>query len=486
MNEFYIYLKNFDKKCVKVVNLLYDISNIVLEELTMLLTVQKILEKYVALNPKTTIIVGFSGGWDSMCLLHIVKQLSDKYGFNLVAAHLNHAWRGEESDDEEANAQRFCAEFDIKFRAERLDETVKQSEAAAREERYEFFKRTYDYNKANVLLTAHTKTDNAETVLYRIAKGTGLNGLEGIREFRKQGDMNIVRPLLSFSRQDIEAYCMENELFPNNDSSNQDTRFARNNIRYNIMPRLKEINPNVETSLINLAEIAIGNNNIIDELMQNIAIQITTGKKWHTQNFLRLNSAIRRHFVYNLLLKYNIEPSFSKVQEVMNFIADNNFSKTGKTLSLTSDLTLFTSHKYTYILNEEDTAEKSLREVIITGNGDFPFENKETLVISAYNDKVTHFPAKTAKFIFADLSNIKFPLVLRTRRDGDIIQPLGMQGKMKLKKYFINKNIPSYQRDKMLLLCKENEVLWIAGVGMSEKLRVNEIATHRIELNTEI
>ena len=452
----------------------------------MLLTVKKILEKYVALNPQTTMIVGFSGGWDSMCLLHIVKKLSDEYGFNIVAAHLNHAWRGEESDDEEANAQRFCAEFDIKFRAERLDANTKQTEAVAREERYEFFKRTYDYNKANVLLTAHTKTDNAETVLYRIAKGTGLNGLEGIREFRKQGDMNIVRPLLAFSRQEIEAYCMENELFPNNDSSNHDTRYARNNIRYNIMPRLKEINPNVETSLINLAEIAIGNNNIIDELMQNIEVQISTGKKWHTQNFMRLNSAIRRHFVYDLLLKNNIEPSFSKVQEVMSFIADNNFSKTGKILTLTSDLTLFTSHKYTYVLNKDDKKEKSLREVLITGEGDFPFENGEILVIKTCNQKIENFNKKTAKFIFADMSDIKFPLVLRTRRDGDIIQPIRMQGKMKLKKYFINKNIPGHQRDKMLLLCHGNEVLWIAGVGMSEKLRVNEFATHRIELNTEI
>ena len=449
-------------------------------------TVKNIIEKYVALKPETTIIVGFSGGWDSMCLLHIVKRLSDEYGFNLIAAHLNHAWRGEESDDEEANAQRFCAEFDIKFRAERLDEETKQTEAIAREERYEFFKRTYEYNKANVLLTAHTKTDNAETVLYRIAKGTGLNGLEGIREYRKLDNMNIIRPLLSFSRQEIETYCMENELYPNNDSSNQDTRYARNNIRHNIMPRLKEINPNVETSLINLAEIAIGNNRIIDELMENIEVQISLGKKWLTQNFMRLNSAIRRHFVYNLLLKYNIEPSFSKVQEVLNFIADNNLSKSGKILSLTTDLMLFTSHKYTYILDENDLSEKSLREVLITGEGDFPFENGETLSVIPYGKTVDVYPKKTAKFIFADLSDIKFPLVLRTRRDGDIIQPLGMQGKMKLKKYFINKNIPGYQRDKMLLLCQGTEVLWIAGLGMSEKLRVNQIASHKIELNTEI
>ncbi|MGN0013980.1 MAG: tRNA lysidine(34) synthetase TilS [Candidatus Gastranaerophilaceae bacterium] len=453
----------------------------------MLNTVKNVLEKYIPLTPETTVVVGFSGGWDSMCLLHIVKKLSDEYGFNLIAAHLNHAWRGEESDDEEANAQRFCAEMDIKFRAERIEDDVKQSEAVARELRYDFFKRTVEYNKANALLTAHTRTDNAETVLYRIAKGTGLNGLEGIREYRKLGDMNIIRPLLLFSRKDIEAYCMDNELMPNNDSSNQDTRYARNNIRYNIMPLMRDINPNVETSLVNLSEIAIGNNKIIDELMINIERQFSVGKKWLTQNFMRLNSAIRRHFVYNLLLKNNIEPSFTKVQEVLNFITDNTISKSGKTLSLTSNLELFTSHKYTYILNSEDNVEKSMTEVIIDkAEGDFPFENGVNLTLEKYEKPIEYFPKKSAKFIFADFSKISLPLVLRTRRNGDIIQPLGMSGKMKLKKYFINKNIPGYQRDKILLLCQGSEVLWASGVGMSEKLRVTDKPTHRLEVNTEI
>lgn len=452
----------------------------------MLTTVKNILEKYVKLAPETTIVVGFSGGWDSMCLLHIVKKLSDEYGFNLIAAHLNHAWRGEESDDEEANAQRFCAEFDIKFRAERLDEGIKQSELAARDLRYEFFRRTVEYNKANLLLTAHTKTDNAETILYRIAKGTGLNGLEGIREFRKDKHMNIVRPLLSFTRADIEAYCMQHEFIPNNDSSNNDTRYARNNIRHNIIPRLKEINPNVENSLINLAEIAAGNNEIIDELMRNIEGQISVGKKWLTQNFLRLNTPVRQHFVYNLLLKNGIEPGFAKVREVMLFIAENNISKSGKTLSLTKDLSLFTSHRYTYILNETET-EKSMTEITVDKEGEYVFDNGILFNVISYTEPVEFFPKKDAKFIFTDMSNVKMPLTLRTRRNGDIIQPFGMKGKMKLKKYFINKSIPSYKRDRILLLCSGNEVLWAAGVGMSEKLRVyDNKATHRLEISKDL
>lgn len=451
----------------------------------MITIVENILKKYIKLAPETTLVVGFSGGWDSMCLLHIVKKLSDKYGFKVIAAHLNHAWRGEESDDEEANAQRFCAEFDIRFRAERLDDDVKQTEAVAHDLRYDFFRRTVEYNHADALLTAHTKTDNAETVLYRIAKGTGINGLEGIKEFRKMDDMNIIRPLLNVSRSEIEAYCMDNELFPNNDSSNLNTRYARNNIRHNIMPRLREINPNVENSLINLAEIATDNNKIIYELMSNLETQISLGEKWLTQNFLRLNAHIRRHFVYNLLIKNKIEPSFQKVQEVMNFISENNLSKSGKTLSLSSNLSLFTSHRYTYVLNGE-AAEKLMAEVEVNGEGEYLFENDIKFIMENYDKPIAFFPKKSAKFIFADMSKISSPLTLRTRRNGDIIQPFGMQGKMKLKKYFINKSIPSYQRDKILLLCSGQEVLWAAGVGMSEKLRVTAVPTHRLEVNMEI
>lgn len=202
---------------------------------------------------------------------------------------------------------------------------------------------------------------------------------------------------------------------------------------------------------------------------------------------MRLNSAIRRHFVYNLLLQNNIEPSFSKVQEVLSFITDNTISKSGKTLSLTTNLELFTSHKYTYILNSDDNIEKSMTEVVIDkAEGDFPFENGVNLTLEKYEKPIEYFPKKSAKFIFADFSKINFPLVLRTRRNGDIIQPLGMKGKMKLKKYFINKNIPGYQRDKILLLCQGSEVLWASGVGMSEKLRVTDNPTHRLEVNTEI
>ena len=444
-------------------------------------TVKNILEKYINISCETTLIVGFSGGWDSMCLLDIMNKLSHEYGFLLVAAHLNHNWRGKESEAEKERCLAFCEENDITFISDTLAEGTKATEAVAREMRYDFFKRCAEEFEADAILTAHTKSDNAETILYRIIKGTGLNGLEGIKEIRDLAGFKVIRPILNFSRKEIEEYCIKNELYPNNDSSNANTKYARNNIRHNIMPAIKLINPNIENSLITLADIAAGNNKVINELMENIEKQITIGNKWLTQNFLILNSAIKQHFIYKLLLKNDLEPSFSKIQELINFISENQKSKTGKTLSVTNDLWLFVSHKYTYFVHA-DNYKKIEEEITITKTGEYVLNNEYKFIIKENNETPEKFPKAYMKEAFVNIDKSLFPLILRTRRNGDIIQPFGMQGKMKLKKYFINKNIPEHDRDKIFLLCSGKEVLWAIGAGLSEKLRSVGIPQYKITL----
>ena len=445
-------------------------------------TVESIIKKYTDISCESTFIVGFSGGWDSMCLLDIMNKLSKKYGFLLVAAHLNHNWRGKESESEKERCLAFCEDNDITFISDTLPENTKASELIARELRYDFFKKCAEEFEADAILTAHTKSDNAETILYRIIKGTGLNGLEGIKELRDLGGFKVIRPILNFSRKDIEEYCIKNELYPNNDSSNNNTKYARNNIRHNIMPALKFINPNIENSLITLADIVAGNNKVINELMQNIENQIIIGNKWFTQNFLILNSAIKQHFIYKLLLNNGIEPSFSKIQELISFITDNQQSKSGKTLSVSNEKRLFVSHKYTYLIDINDI-ETINDNIEITQLGEYLFSDNYKLTIEKSNEQIDKFPKSTSNYLYTDLSDIEFPLTLRTRQNGDIIQPFGMSGKMKLKKYFINKNIPEHRRNSIILLCKDKEVLWAVQTGLSEKLRsINSKPKFKIKL----
>lgn len=446
-------------------------------------TVKRIIEKYVSLSEGTTLIVGFSGGWDSMCLLHIVNLIAKERGFRLVAAHLNHNWRGKESEAEEQKCRQFCLDSNIKFVSKKLSSDLKPSEVIAREMRYAFFKDCAIEFNASAILTAHTRSDNAETILYRIIKGTGLNGLEGIKECRDIDSFKVIRPVLNYSRKDIEKYCIQNELYPNSDSSNLNTKYARNNIRHNIMPQLKILNPNIENSLITLADIAIGNNKVINELIQNIENQISVGEKWLTQNFLLLDMPIRQHFVYNLLLRNDIEPSFSKVQEILTFIQEYQFSKSGKTISLTSDSWLFTSHKYTYIIHKEEEF-KCHEELDISTEGKYNYASMYEFVMEKFDEDIKNFPKSTGNIAYVDMSKIIPPVTIRTRKNGDIIQPFGMNGKMKFKKYLINKNIPSHDRDKIILLCSGNEILWAIGIGISEKLRVTTKPTHKLKLET--
>ncbi|MBR1680736.1 tRNA lysidine(34) synthetase TilS, partial [bacterium] len=207
------------------------------------------IEKFLIDNKLTAseniIAVGFSGGYDSMVLLDIIKELSKKYNFKTIAAHLNHNWRAKEALKEQENCEDFCKNNNIEFYTETLDANEKHTETRARELRYEFFSRVIKKYNANALLTAHTKSDTAETIVYRLIKGTGIKGLQGISP--KLG--KIYRPMLDISRKDIEQYCKKNNLNPNCDSSNEDLKYSRNFIRNRILPSFNKINPQAENAI---------------------------------------------------------------------------------------------------------------------------------------------------------------------------------------------------------------------------------------------
>ena len=146
-------------------------------------TIKEFLEKYNLNNPENTYLCAFSGGYDSMCLLHSLKQITPQN--RIVAIHLNHNWRGEESNQEEENCRNFCSEIGVEFYSEKLSSDIPHTETAAREARYEFFESCSKKFNSKIIFTAHNKNDNAETLIYRICKGKGIRGLCGIAENRK-------------------------------------------------------------------------------------------------------------------------------------------------------------------------------------------------------------------------------------------------------------------------------------------------------------
>jgi tRNA(Ile)-lysidine synthase len=400
--------------------------------------IKQFIEKY---KLSGTFIVAFSGGYDSMCLLDMLY----KSGYDVIAVHLNHNWRGEESLKEEKVCEEFAKSRNIKFYAETLSDDIAHTETCAREARYEFFKRCAKKFNSNVVFTAHNYDDNAETVLYRIIKGTGIAGLCGIAEHR---DI-FYRPLLKTSRKDIEKYCKNNNLTPNNDSSNENTKYKRNLIRKKILPLMREINPKVIEALNSLSEISKENNS-------------------------------QKQDVRELLIKHNIDYDRKKIEEIYKFINENKNSKSGKTISLTKDLWLFVNDKTLEVITKQ---KKSTENVKIDKCGEFDFGDF-VFSIKPFTEKIKNFPKDSDFCAYINTDKIDFSL--RYRKDGDIIQPLGTNGSQKLKKYLNEKKIPKHKKDNIILLCDKNEVLWVSGFGISEKIKVKENPTHIIELRGKL
>ena len=428
-------------------------------------TVKVFFSRYKINLNKDVILLALSGGYDSMCLLHILKNLGAK---NIIAIHFNHNWRGEDSYKDELRCKDFCELIGVKFYSETVSEYVKKSETAAREARYNFFIKCANMFNSKIVLTAHNANDNAETVIYRIVKGTGINGLSGILPKR---DI-FYRPLLTVFREDIECYCNLNSLKPNIDVSNSDTKYNRNLIRHKVLPILQSINKDVIYAINKLSYIAWDYNTFI----KNIA----NGVNNSTQAFINTENVVKYHIIKEHLLSKGIDYDSYKIENILNFIEKSAKLKSGKTFSLSNNLFLFVNSSYFEIFEK---SEKLSDEYNISEPGCYVFGNFE-FVVEECKKNPKYFPKDTDKKVYIYCDNLDF--TIRTRRDGDVISPLGLGGSQKLKKYLNEKKIPQYKKDKIPLLCKGNEIFWVVGYGLSEKIKVKTQPTHVIYINERV
>jgi len=450
----------------------------------MIEVVDNFLEEFNLKSPDNTFLVGFSGGCDSLCLLDILNNLSKKYGFSLVALHLNHNWRGDESLQDELNCKKYCEINDISYISEILAKSALKTENSAREARYEFFLRCAQKYQNSKILTAHTRTDNAETVVYRIIKGTGINGLQGILPERMMDGVPLYRPLLSVSRNEIEGYCISNGLIANNDSSNADVSYKRNFIRHKIMPLFKEINFHAERSIVSLSKLAISQTKIVDEYINLLKKDIYIDGKILTEKFKNLSEDVMKKLIYEACLKETLDYDYKKIVHILEFIKSNFDSKAGSRYSLTKDLWLFVSSKYIYLITESSINDS---ETQISQEGEYEVLGTNFIFsIQKYeaSDSELKFPPENAKFAYVNLEDLT-GLTVRTRRAGDYIHPFGMTGTTKLKKYLNSKGVFQHDKNKLIFLCKGSEVLWVVGVGLSNKLKVVKKPTHVLRLLDE-
>lgn len=233
----------------------------------------KTINKYNLINPKDKVVLGVSGGPDSICLLHVLNTLKEKLDFELVVAHVNHMIR-EEADSETKYVEEMCKTMGVQCFVKRIDviKLAKEDKIGTEEEgrklRYDFFEDVLKQTGANKIATAHNANDNAETVLMNIFRGTGVSGLKGIVAIR---DNKFIRPLIECERADIEAYCEEHKLEPKIDKSNFENVYTRNKIRNIVIPELKEMfNPNIIKAINKLSDIAAQEEQFVEIYVQKL------------------------------------------------------------------------------------------------------------------------------------------------------------------------------------------------------------------------
>lgn len=282
--------------------------------------IRELLARYDMLKSGDRVVAAVSGGADSMALLNALYNMRDELGIALFACHINHNLRGEESLRDEQFVRIFCHERGIEltvYSVEIKPDKHESVEERARKTRYECFDRLCTSLDAK-LATAHTASDNAETVLINLLRGTGTKGLGGIPPVRGK----IIRPLLRCTREDTERYCLEYEIRYVTDSTNLSDEYTRNKLRLKIIPQLKEFNPSLIEGISRMTEAVTDDNILLDRLAENAKKNCSVGNGYSCDKLRAFDRAILTRVVSAVLSENGIEPSALRINECCRIIGD--------------------------------------------------------------------------------------------------------------------------------------------------------------------
>jgi len=448
------------------------------------------------LSPGETVLAACSGGCDSMALTHILYCLKDQLGFNLAAVNIDHMLRLE-AKDEARLVEEFCFFLRIPYYHQAVDvpdfmeKNGLSLQEAARIKRYEYLRSISKKIGGAKIAIGHHLDDQAETVLINLLRGSGSGGLGGMKVFTGE----IIRPLLSVSRETLESYCAENKIPFCHDTSNFKTDYLRNAIRLNLIPQLeKEYNNNIKETLVKTAEIAAAEDDFIEEAAllswkHTVDSNDNRDLRLNIEQFSKLHLAVKRKLIRKIIEKKLGKLtgiSFVHVESLIQLAEDG---RVGSILTLphalivekTYDSLIFTETFDTF--SKADACAENSAFVSQTLTIDAMVQIPELNLIvslklhSACSD-VTLNNASSFTAIF-DYELLKPPFLLRTRLPGDRFTPNGSSGGKKLKEFFIDKKIPQKQRDFVPLILDQEGIIWVAGYRRANRAQVTA-ATQKI------
>lgn len=426
----------------------------------MITDVAKTISEYKMLESGEKVLVGLSGGADSVALLIALSEL----GYDVSACHINHQLRGEESDWDEAFCRELCERLKIILFVEKVDvisfckEKKLGIEEGARELRYQAFRKC---SRGAKIATAHTLSDSLETTLINLARGTALKGLCGIPPVRE----DIIRPLINSTRQDVEDFLREKNQNYVTDSTNLTDEYTRNKIRLDIIPKLKEINPAIYKSYARTISAISCDEDFLEKTAQNFLEEVSCGDDGYSCEKLRnADRAVSTRCIALMLKSRQLECSNRKICEIFEIV----FS--GGKINLSGDV-YAVAEKGMLIFETLKQKKKPVFCEELFPEREYIFLNKSLKASEWDIDTFNINKNINKKFanLLLDCDKIQGKAVVRNRRDGDRIKFFGKPHTTSVKKLF-NKEVPSEMRDDILFIADEAGVVFIEGFGVSERV----------------
>ena len=405
------------------------------------------------------LIIAVSGGVDSIVLFHLCLKLK----LNFFVAHCNFKLREKESDLDEKFVRDLAIKHNIKFytksfNTKKLSNNDNKSiQMVARELRYSWFEELSKELNIKHILTAHHLDDSLETFLINLSRGSGIDGLLGIPEVND----TVYRPLLIFKKDEILSYAKENKITWREDSSNKKREYLRNQIRLEVIPKLKEINPNLLDNFSKSIDRLQQSKSIIKDKMDDFIknVSFTRDEKIYFEiNKIKKVSNIDA-YLYELLKKYN----FTQWDDIRDLLD----SQSGKQI-ISKTHKLLKDREYLILVKNSEVENKSL------------LINKSSKEVAVSVGKIKVSIAKKiskedSDVIYLDSAKLDFPLRVRNVLSGDYFYPFGMNGKKKVSKYLKDKKISVFDKDKVLILeTSKNKIIWVVGMRLDDRFSVTD------------
>ena len=462
-------------------------------------SVRGAIDQFSLISPSQTVLAAVSGGADSIALLHALSVLRDEFQFKLIAAHLDHGFRGEESEGDAESVRLLCQRLGIDCTLEtsdipaRMRRTRESAQIEARTARHAFLKRVANQNGAERIALGHNREDRVETLLLNLFRGTGIEGLAPLRP----DEFPLIRPLYDTSRQEIEAYCLQQNLLPRTDSSNKKTTYRRNRIRLELLPLLAQnYNPQINDALLRLSTLANDENEFLEQTTAQIFESVklpeeTSGAALKRSEFLKQPVAIRRRLLRLAVLQARGDRQNLSFETVETVIEKAQIGESAVITLPASSLGTFQirlTDSALYVEPQRVAATPIPQHILLTIPGRSKYPGSELLIESCIVDsrkelqlRLDAFAVESAAVLssspsgfrqaFAfDMANLKAPIALRSWRKGDRMRPHGMEGSKKIHDLFIDRKIPLATRSQIPILADDaghGAILAVVGVQAS-------------------